>query len=66
MAQGKQVFLLRKGGIVEAGRGFELRHREFLFFPTFEHQHLRWVKPQFQELVKEPATEIVQVRIWRA
>jgi len=61
MAQGQQVFLLRKGGVVEAERGFELRHREFLFFPTFEHQHSQWLKPEFQELAKEPHPGIVRV-----
>jgi hypothetical protein len=52
--QGLQIFVLRKGGIVEARRGFELRHREFLLFPTFEHQHARYLKPEYQALAQEP------------
>jgi hypothetical protein len=51
--RGTQVFLLRKGGIVEARRGFELRYREFLLFPTFEHQHARYLKPEYRGLVEE-------------
>ena len=43
---GEQIFLLRKGGIVEARRGFEPRYKEFLFFPTTEHQHARYLKPE--------------------
>src|SRR3954447_14252178 len=39
LSTGQQVVLLRKGGIVEAKRGFELLHPEFLLFPAFEHQH---------------------------
>jgi hypothetical protein len=54
LAMGKQIVLLRKGGIVEAKRGFELRHREFLLFPTFEHQHAASLKPEFQALADSP------------
>jgi hypothetical protein len=43
--------LLRKGGIVEADRGgFKLRHPDFLLFPTFEHQHRRFVRSEFHYL----------------
>jgi hypothetical protein len=49
--RGAQIFLLRKGGIVEAKRGFEPRYAEFLFFPTTEHQHARYLKPQWVGLV---------------
>lgn len=55
LSLGRQIALLRKGGIVEAARrGFELRHREFLLFPTWEHQHARLLQPQFQTLVTPP------------
>ncbi len=50
-----QLVLLRKGGIVEAKRGFELLHPDFLLFPTFEHQHADWLKPEFQGLAGTPA-----------
>ena len=53
MAAGRQIFLLRKGGIAEASAGFELRHREFLFFPTWEHQHLDSVRPEFHRFFSE-------------
>ncbi|HKW97990.1 MAG TPA: DUF1802 family protein [Bryobacteraceae bacterium] len=53
--RGLQIFLLRKGGIMEGRRGFELRYPEFLLFPTFEHQHARYLKPEFSELVTQPA-----------
>jgi hypothetical protein len=51
LASGSQTILLRKGGIIEAGRGgFQLRHSEFLLFPTFEHQNRRFIRPEFHHL----------------
>ena len=53
LARGEQVFLLRKGGIAEGRRGFELRHRKFLFFPTWEHQHVESVKSEYRDLFQQ-------------
>lgn len=50
LRQGKQTFLLRKGGIAEGKRGFELKHQHFWFFPTWEHQQQDWIRPEFQPL----------------
>lgn len=50
LARGKQIVLLRKGGIAESSRGFELLHRRFLLFPTWEHQQREWVRPEFHGL----------------
>lgn len=50
LTRGEQQVLLRKGGISESSRGFELLHRSFLFFPTWEHQQREWVRPEFHEL----------------
>lgn len=49
LAAGRQVFLLRKGGIAEGKRGFELLHRRFLLFPTWEHQHREALQPAWRE-----------------
>jgi hypothetical protein len=38
LEEGRQVLLLRKGGIMEYRQGFEVKHNNFLLFPTFEHQ----------------------------
>lgn len=52
---GVQTILLRKGGIIEAERGgFELRHPEFLFFPTYEHQHKELIREEFHSLWQPP------------
>jgi hypothetical protein len=50
LERGRQILLLRKGGIVEAARGgFQTRHPEFLLFPSHEHQHNESLKPEFQK-----------------
>lgn len=53
VARGQQRFLLRKGGIAEGRRGFEVRHREFLLFPTWEHQQINSIRPPFHELFEQ-------------
>lgn len=61
--RGTQIFLLRKGGIVEARRGFEPRHAEFLLFPTFEHQHSRYLRPEYVDLLEHGTALVDRVRI---
>lgn len=39
LAQGKQILILRKGGIREEGGEFRAEHGEFFLFPTYEHQN---------------------------
>jgi len=60
LESGRQMILLRKGGILEASAGFELEHPHFLFFPTYLHQNLTMLKPEFhsgfQTHSSEPAT----------
>ena len=65
LAEGRQTFLLRKGGIAEGKRGFELKHHEFVFFPTWEHQHARSIRPEFHKLfenVKPPDQNVLEIR----
>ena len=65
LAEGRQTFLLRKGGIAEGKRGFELKHNEFVFFPTWEHQHARSIRPEFHKLfekVKPPDPNVLEIR----
>ena len=51
LASGDQLFLIRKGGIRETNRHFELPHRRFLLYPTHFHEAGRLLKPEFQHLV---------------
>ena len=56
LAAGDQTFLLRKGGIREPSRHFELPHRCFLLYPTHFHEADRLLKPEFQHLVDYDAS----------
>ncbi len=38
LASGRQIVLVRKGGIREPARGFDIEHREFFLFPTYFHE----------------------------
>src|SRR5262245_49898446 len=37
LAAGRQIILLRKGGILEPSGGFGVEHRSFFLFPTYFH-----------------------------
>jgi hypothetical protein len=45
--EGRQLILLRKGGIIEYRQGFEVKHRTFLLYPTFEHQSKDLLQPDY-------------------
>ncbi|HEX2014128.1 MAG TPA: DUF1802 family protein [Nitrososphaera sp.] len=47
LEEGRQVVLLRKGGILEYKQGFEIKHEKFLMFPTFEHQSQDHLQPDY-------------------
>jgi hypothetical protein len=47
LEEGRQILLLRKGGIMEYRQGFEVKHDEFLLFPTFEHQSKESIQPDY-------------------
>jgi hypothetical protein len=59
LEEGRQIILLRKGGILEAIGGFELEHPQFFLFPTHLHQNAQMLKePERKRLVslqEEPA-----------
>lgn len=46
LEQGAQLLLLRKGGIEDSQGVFELKHREFLLYPTWEHQRPESIRAQ--------------------
>lgn len=60
---GRQIMLLRKGGIRESGGEFELDHRQFLLFPTYVHQNVQMLKPDAQPDYRPHASEPEQVRL---
>jgi len=48
LREGRQVLLVRKGGISEETRHFRIESERFLFFPTYEHQRADLLQPEFQ------------------
>jgi len=63
LLSGRQVLLLRKGGILESENQFELEHSRFVFYPTFIHQDPRMVKPEFRAGLRQVAAEPEVVHI---
>jgi hypothetical protein len=63
LESGRQILLLRKGGIYEAAGEFELEHRRFLLFPTFLHQNLAMLKPAAQAGFRAVSAEPSEVRL---
>ena len=48
LREGRQVLLVRKGGISEETRHFRISAERFLLFPTYEHQRADLLQPEFQ------------------
>ena len=46
LGEGRQILILRKGGIHEKRGGFTVEHREFFLFPTSFHQQDEQVVPE--------------------
>src|SRR3954468_17227066 len=44
LAEGEQLLTLRKGGIREADRHFDVEHERFFLYPTFDHQRTDLVR----------------------
>jgi hypothetical protein len=58
LRQGRQILLIRKGGIREEGGVFRVADSEFFLLPTYEHQNAGLLQPEFaarlQALQSEP------------
>jgi len=67
LEEGRQVIVLRKGGISEETKEFRLKSPSFYLFPSFEHQRPNLVKPEASEMVSltqaEAAEYTDQVRL---
>src|SRR3954447_23736163 len=63
---GRQMLLLRKGGIYESAGEFEVEHPQFLLFPTYLHQNLKMLKPEAHEGFEPHAAEPATIRITSA
>src|SRR2546430_4448267 len=57
LAEGEQLVTLRKGGIREPDRHFEVEHERFFLYPTFDHQRIDLVReshrPELRRALEE-------------
>src|SRR5580692_10141938 len=63
LATGRQIILLRKGGIYEAAGEFELENREFFLFPTYLHQNTAMLKTAYLAGLTSVSAEPSEVRL---
>jgi len=49
LEEGRQILILRKGGILEYKSGFEVKHEEFLLYPTYEHQSKNHIQQDYAQ-----------------
>ncbi|MFO0948068.1 MAG: DUF1802 family protein [Planctomycetota bacterium] len=56
LASGRQILILRKGGIIEDGGAFRVEYPQFLLFPTFLHQKPEGIRPDASPLWTELAS----------
>lgn len=50
---GKQVLIMRKGGIREETKDFEVQQSSFYLYPTYEHQKGELIKEEYQETLSQ-------------
>ena len=68
LLEGEQVIDVRKGGIREDGRHFELESRRVWLYPTAEHQRAELLKPAYRHWVDlataSPVGEAITIAGW--
>lgn len=63
---GRQIILLRKGGIFESAGEFRLENPQFLLFSTYVHQNAKMLKSEAHEGLEHRDAEPEQVRLTAA
>ena len=48
---GDTILLLRKGGIRETAKNFQIKHTQVWLYPTYEHQKPHLLKPEYADKV---------------
>jgi hypothetical protein len=66
LRNGRQILLIRKGGIKEEGGVFTVEDKEFLLLPTFDHQNAAMLTPEWEPRLAEsraamPAAGLVRI-----
>ena len=57
LAEGEQLVTLRKGGIREPNKHFEVEHERFFLYPTFDHQRCDLVRESHQPELRRALEE---------
>ena len=57
LGAGKQVIVIRKGGIAEGKGGLRFEHEEFVLLPTFFHQQAERVVPEADFAARQAGEE---------
>ena len=57
LAEGEQLLTLRKGGIREENKHFEIEHDRFFLYPTFDHQQVGLVRESHQPELRRALEE---------
>jgi hypothetical protein len=63
LGSGRQIVLLRKGGIYESAGEFEIEHRQFLLFPTYLHQNAGMLKDEAKGQLTVMAAEPAKIEV---
>ncbi|TVY10470.1 DUF1802 family protein [Paenibacillus cremeus] len=53
LRKGQQMLIMRKGGIREETKDFQVEADSFYLYPTYEHQKKQLIKPGFEQMVDE-------------
>jgi hypothetical protein len=68
LLEGEQIIDIRKGGIQEDGRHFDLPARRFWLYPTAEHQRAELLKPAYRHWIDlapaAPVGEAITIFGW--
>lgn len=65
LMRGRQIIILRKGGLIEGRGGFQVAHPEFLLFPTLFHQQREFVLPEAQTRFDEITRQLPRPNVVR-
>ncbi|MFD2613580.1 DUF1802 family protein [Paenibacillus gansuensis] len=53
LLEGEQAVILRKGGIEEETKHFEVKSSSFFLYPTYEHQKSEWVREPYHGKIND-------------
>ncbi|MBI3597658.1 MAG: DUF1802 family protein [Nitrospirae bacterium] len=53
LSEGRQILLLRKGGLIEKNTRFMVEHTEFFIYPTYLHQQRRGIVPAWRGYLEQ-------------